>query len=126
MTAVVNKLKEDSLDTSHHYESISEKDLQKIRKPESFNLMNPRELQEKVFFDIVLCLGRRGQEGLRKLTKKSFTILVDDSGLEFAEMTYNEKTKITKKWMGNKRSPGFMQQEIKIAHWGHWKFTFQD
>ena len=93
MTAVVNKLKEENLDRSFHYESISEKDLQKLRKPESFNLMNPRELQEKVFFDIVLCLGRRGQEGLRKLHKNSFTILVDDSGLEFAEMTYHEKTK---------------------------------
>ena len=50
-------------------------------------------LLHKVFFDIIYYTGRCGKEGLRSLMKSSFQIKVASDGVEYIEMTYNEKTK---------------------------------
>ena len=47
------------------------------KKPNSFDLDNPDQLQEKVFFDIMLQFARRGREELRELKTNSFEIRTD-------------------------------------------------
>ena len=44
----------------------------------------PQGLQDKVFVDILKHFGRRGQEGLRQLHKRSFIIKVDSNGQKYA------------------------------------------
>ena len=46
----------------------------------SFDIKNQYGLQEKVWFDIQLYLIRRGREGLRSMTKKTFGVFVDATG----------------------------------------------
>ena len=54
---------------------------------------DPVCLLHKVYFDIAFFLGKRGQEGLRKLTKDSFELKVTSEGKEYFEMKFNESTK---------------------------------
>ncbi|MCP3929111.1 MAG: DUF3504 domain-containing protein, partial [Bacteroidetes bacterium] len=91
--AVIKDMKKDGLDKSQHYPAISEMDLAKIKLPTSFDLNDPAQLQEKVFFDIQYNFGRRGRENLRDLKRDAFLLGVDDSGREYIELSYNEKTK---------------------------------
>ena len=72
---------------------MREKDLEKIKEPNSFDINSPKELQQKVFFDINYNFARRGRENLRTFNKSTLIFGVDDSGREYAEMSYNEKTK---------------------------------
>ena len=46
-----------------------------------------------MYFEIAYFLGKRGQEGLRQLTKTSFIIKTNPQGKEYIEMTFNESTK---------------------------------
>ena len=73
---------------------IEIEDLEKLKEINSFNLMDPTALQEKVFMDLQFHFGRRGREGLRSLKKNSF-ILDWDNGQrkEFVEMSFNELAK---------------------------------
>ncbi len=59
---------------------ITEEDLVVLRKSEAMNPNTPRGLVNKVWFDIQLHFGRRGKEGLRKLTPQSFQIKRDSTG----------------------------------------------
>ena len=54
---------------------------------------NTKILLHKVFFDILYYTGRRAKEGFRELSKNSFEIKKGSNGLEFVEITFNEKTK---------------------------------
>ena len=54
---------------------------------------DPRCLQHKVYFDIAYFLGKIAKEGLRALTKDSFSIKTNDEGREYLELSYNEATK---------------------------------
>ena len=70
--AVIKDMKKEGLDKSQHYPAISEMDLAKIKLPTSFDLNDPAQLQEKVFFDIQYNFGRRGRENLRFTQKHSY------------------------------------------------------
>lgn len=91
--AVIKNLKENGLDFTTHFPPISKADLEILQDSSSFNLTNPKQLQQKVFFDIMINFARRGQENLRSLKKNSFKFDHDDLGLEYCEVRYNEKTK---------------------------------
>ncbi len=91
--AVIKNLKEKGMDKTKHYTPISENDLTKLQQPESFDLNDPQQLQQKVFYDIQLNFARRGRENIRELKKSSFTFDMDDSGTEFVELSYHESTK---------------------------------
>ncbi|VDI35764.1 Hypothetical predicted protein [Mytilus galloprovincialis] len=54
---------------------------------------SPATLQNKVFWDLMLNFGRRGQEGLNSLTKSSFGKFKDDRDHTYYKMTYNEANK---------------------------------
>ena len=92
-TSVLKKMKMDGGDTTKHHKDITENDLKTLQSPNAFNIRNPKELQEKVFFNIMMCFARRGRENLRNLTKSSFVFKCDDTDTEFCEMAFNEQTK---------------------------------
>ena len=54
---------------------------------------NPKALQNKVFFEIMLHFGRRAKEGLRDLKSESFEFRTDDDGHVYVTIAYNEKSK---------------------------------
>ena len=91
--SVLKNMKSAGNDTSRHHHAISKMDLAKIRMATSFDLDSPKELREKIFFDIQFHFARRGQENLKSLTKTSFHLKTDDTGLEYFELSYNEKNK---------------------------------
>ena len=88
--SVLKKLKQLGMDKSEHYPPISATDLDKIHQPTAFNQNSPKELQQKVFFDIQYNFARRGGENLRALRKSAFKVKIDEDGYEFVESTYNE------------------------------------
>ena len=91
--AVVKKNKQDGKCKAKSWPAIEKLDFAKLKQDSSFNMSDPNQLQEKVFFDIQLFFGRRGREGLRSLKKSSFDIKKDDSGVEYCEIAFNESTK---------------------------------
>lgn len=64
-------------DKTQHHSTITEDDLIILRNSEAMNPNTPQGLVHKVWFDIQLHFGRRGKEGLRKLTPESFAIKRD-------------------------------------------------
>lgn len=64
-----------------HYPEIEPEDITKLYN--SFNMNNPTALQEKVWFDIMYNLGRRGREILRTMKKGTFSVNVDATGKKY-------------------------------------------
>ena len=91
--AVIKNPKQKGLDYTKHYSPISNADLEHILEEKSFNQESPKQLQEKVFFDIMMNFARRGRENLRSLRPSSFEFAIDDSGSQYCELNYNEHTK---------------------------------
>ena len=88
--------KDKGLDVSKPRQTIEQEDLEKLFKNyfiPQLQKMDTKILLQKVFFDIVYYTGCRGKEGLRSLDKKSFEIKTGTDGLDFIELTFNEKTK---------------------------------
>ena len=56
----------------------------------AFNMNIPKQLQEKVFLNLMINFARRVRENL---TKSSFHFDIDDSGLRYCELNFNERTK---------------------------------
>lgn len=61
-------------DNTERHPAISEENLTILRNSEAMNPNTPWGLVNKVWFNIRLHFGRRGKEGLRKLTPQSFII----------------------------------------------------
>ncbi|GLD67176.1 zinc finger MYM-type protein 4-like protein [Lates japonicus] len=61
-------------DKTEHHAVITDEDLVVLRRSEAMNPNTPRGLVNKVWFDIQLHFGRRGKEGLRKLTPQSLKV----------------------------------------------------
>jgi hypothetical protein len=53
----------------------------------------PQGLQQKVFFDVMLYLCRRGRENLTELKKTDFSVMKDPSGAKYVTQTRDELTK---------------------------------
>ena len=69
----------------------------------SLDIGTPTGLLEKVWFDIMFQLERRGRENLRSMTKSSFAIGVDSVGKRFfhqvkSESDTNQTSKIRYDW----------------------------
>ena len=77
---MLRKIKTLGLDNAQHHEPISQADLAKIRC--SLSVDTPVQLQKKVWFDLTLGFGRRGNENQRDLTIDSFAVESDDVGIE--------------------------------------------
>ncbi|KAK7089520.1 uncharacterized protein [Littorina saxatilis] len=89
---VLKKAKEEGCDETKHYPNIAESDLTKLRSDQAFDLNDPTQLQEKVWFDLQLHFARRGMENTRSLKASSFAIKTDDMGKEYAYLKHAECT----------------------------------
>ena len=85
-------LKKEGLGKVNHKKPITPEDMKKLYQSNTFSLENPKSLQRKVFFDVMLYLCRRGRENLKSLKKKDFIVKVGESG-EYVEKVIDELTK---------------------------------
>ena len=106
LTGRLRDNKEKGKDKSKRRIAIEQDDLEKLFKSyftPAMQTLDTYMLVQKIFFDIVYYTGRRGKEGLRDLNKKSFEIKTGSDGLDYIELTFNEKTK---KNQGDQNSTG--------------------
>ena len=59
----------------------------------SFFLNDPENLQNKVFFEVMLYFCRRGRQNLRQLKKMDFSFNTDGTGARYVYKTTDELTK---------------------------------
>ena len=86
-------LKRQGLAKVEHKPAILENDLRKLYECGVFNLGDPRTLQNKVFFEIMLLCCRRGRQNLRELKIKDFSFTEDDKGARYVTKSGDELTK---------------------------------
>ena len=96
-TGRLRENKEKGLDVAQPRTSMEKEDIEKLFQqyfPQTTgDKLNTQVLLHKVFFDIMYFTGRRGKEGLRSLSKDSFIVKSTPSGVEYIEITFNEKSK---------------------------------
>ena len=92
-TAEVTELKRKGLAKVEHYPPITEADMKKLYSSGIFNLENPKNLQWKVFFELLFYLCRRGEENLRTLTKDHFKIKMASDNSRYIEKVIDELDK---------------------------------
>ncbi|CAG2233869.1 unnamed protein product [Mytilus edulis] len=80
ITGMMKKLKREGKDITVHKKAVAEGDIQKLYSSGIVSTDHPVTLQNKVFWDIMLNFGRRGQEGLAELKKTSYAKSKDDKG----------------------------------------------
>lgn len=80
-------------DVTGHMQAVSEGDIEKLYSSGVFDLDKPETLQNKVFWDVLLHFGRRGQEGLHDLKSNSYVKCTDNAGHQYYKMAYNEANK---------------------------------
>ena len=76
-------LKTIGLDKPEHRPPISDADIKKLYECGLFNTNSPSTLQNKVFFEIILYLCRRGRQNLRQLKKDDFVIKLNAQGQKY-------------------------------------------
>ncbi|XP_048757928.2 uncharacterized protein LOC125668156 [Ostrea edulis] len=78
-----------------HKPAISSEDLKQLYEPNNtvFNTETPCGLQNKVWFDLMFYLCRRGRENLRNMTKSTFSTDIDACGREFVFQAIDEADK---------------------------------
>lgn len=102
-TAQQVKLKQQGRGDTEHYNQIDENDMTKLYNSGVLDESNPRGLQYKVWFSIMLYICRRGRENLRKLTKEHFKIGTDSNGRRFVCQARDEMTKKVRENNGTSR-----------------------
>ena len=76
-----------------HKPAILENDLRKLYECGVLNLSDPRTLQNKVFFDIMLYFYRRGRQNLRELKIKDLSFTKGDKGARYVTNSSDILTK---------------------------------
>ena len=85
------RIKDAGFGDTEHYPEMEPEDVRKLCA--SFEIDDQSGLQEKVWFDIQLYLIRRGREGLRAMTKKTFRVFFDGQGNRFFSQVMGESDK---------------------------------
>ena len=93
LDAQIKSLKRSGKENVLHKPAIEEEDLQKLKSSEVFSLSQPLSLLRNVWFHVVLFFCRRGREGQRSLTTKSFKFEIDAAGRRYATMSHDEISK---------------------------------
>ena len=77
-----------------HKVPITKEDLKRLYSDQhAFSTSTPVGLQNKVLFEIMLYVCRRGRENVRQMTKQSFTVNVDSSGKKYVAQDKDELDK---------------------------------
>ena len=92
-TNVLKESRKSGKGDTNHYPEIEPEDLRKLYQ--SFDPNCPNGLQEKVWFDIMFHLVRRGRENLRGMTKETFAVSSYATGEKSFFKTKVKLTKIT-------------------------------
>ena len=90
-TNILKETRQAGKGDTDHYPEIEPEDLKLLYN--SFNQNCPTGLQEKVWFDIMFHLIRRGRENLRVMAKDSFAIGKDATGKRFVYQKKSENDK---------------------------------
>ena len=88
--------KQEGKGTTKHKQPICEDDLEKLKIYFQCNMAGPPNaalLQEIVLFNIIFYMGRRGRENLRFMTKDTFAIEKDPTGLRYIYQKTDETDK---------------------------------
>lgn len=92
--AVMVSLKKDGKGETEHKEPLSKDDLKKLYDhPFVFNTENPSGLLNKVFFEVLFYLCRRGRENLKDHKKTTFSTLSDSTGRRYVCQSVGELDK---------------------------------
>ncbi|KAK3088293.1 hypothetical protein FSP39_017185 [Pinctada imbricata] len=89
--AVSKDLKRQGFGGMEHYPPLEEADLRKMYA--QFDLTDPKQLQWRVFCDVMIYFGRRGRENLRDLKITDFACKRDGEGKMFIYLVKDEVTK---------------------------------
>ena len=79
-----------------HHPPVDENDICTLYRSGVFNQNDPQCLQNKVWFELMVYICRRGRENLRDLKKGHFTVGTDSNGCEFVAQAVDELTKKTR------------------------------
>ena len=93
LDAKIKQLKREGKQSTTHKPVIEQEDLDKLKNCETLSLTCPLSLLRNVWFHVSLYWCRRGFEGQRGLTKKSFLFGEDAKGKQFVSMAHDEATK---------------------------------
>ena len=85
---LVRKMRMEGLSQVTHKDAISTADMQKLYSSGTLGTQNPESLMYKVYVDIALHFCRRGREGLRELTKSSFTEKLDENNQAYVTLSH--------------------------------------
>ncbi|CAG2192281.1 unnamed protein product [Mytilus edulis] len=66
-SAMLKKLQREGLDKAKHHPFITEGELQTLRESDILSIKTPKGLQRKVWFDMMINLGRRGRENQKAI-----------------------------------------------------------
>ena len=93
--AVCTKLKKSGLGDTTHYPPIEKEDLNQLYfgNHHAFNVQTPLGLFQKVWYEIMFYMCRRGRENAREMTRETFKIAKDASGREFIYQAVGEHDK---------------------------------
>ena len=93
-TAVTIQLKREGLGKVDHTPSLEPDELKHIYNSTAMNVNTPVGLLNKVWFDIMFHLCRRGRENLRQMNKSTFLIGTNAKGIEYSTRIKINWTKI--------------------------------
>ena len=91
--AIQADLKRKGFGDTTHYQPIDENDIARLYSSGVFDESTPSGLQNKIWFEIMLFICRRGRENLRELEKDHFQISQDSNGRRFVFQAKDEMTK---------------------------------
>ena len=91
--ALLKELRREGRDKTQHKEPTAPADMGKLYQSGVLSNDNPKELQNKVYFELSYHFARRGRERLRELRKDSFSARKDSEGVEYVYASYHEKEK---------------------------------
>ena len=107
MVGIFKLLSKQGLDVVQHHDPIDPKDMELLKSSGVIGTNDPIALQRLVWLSIALHLGRRGREGYRDMTTRTFTVRSDATGRRYLEHAYCEKTK---NHQGDKLVTSYMPQ----------------
>ena len=88
----LRKLKSEGKDKTQHKAAITDEDWHKLEMSGVLSSDNPDGLQKRVFINLMLHFGRRGQEGLSDLIKDKF-VVGNIGGKKYIKKAFNEMKK---------------------------------